>query len=211
MNLPSTSEGASSLPPIDPTKRALTKADFEAAAGALGCSVAVVRAVAHVESAGSGFLPDGRPTILYEAHIFDRLTRGRYRAFTDTRGIPISTQNWSRKNYGESGEYQYSRMGVAATYDSNVAHESTSWGMFQLMGMNWRALRYADLTQFLGCMESAAGQLDGFVRFVKANNLAGFLHDLKWAEFARGYNGPSYTENAYDAKLAAAYVRFRDA
>lgn len=220
----STSQGGSSprqndeLPPqvgtvaqTNPASRVLTNTDFAVAARALDCSVAAVRAVAYVESATSGFLSDGRPTILFEAHIFDRLTKGRYRGFTDTRGIPISTQNWTRKNYGESGAFQYTRLRVAASYDFNAAHESTSWGAFQLMGMNWKALGYADVPQFLGCMESAAGQLDGFVRFVRLNNLASALQTLDWKQFALKYNGPGYAQNAYDVKMAAAYARFRDA
>lgn len=44
------------------------------AAKRLGVDVPTVRAVAEVESNGVGFLPDGRPKILFERHIFSRLT-----------------------------------------------------------------------------------------------------------------------------------------
>ncbi len=52
------------------------------AAQALGCEVAAVRAVAEVESRGSGFDAQGRPTILYERHVFARNTapKGRFNA-----------------------------------------------------------------------------------------------------------------------------------
>jgi hypothetical protein len=190
--------------------RKLTDRDFAAAARALNVPVAAVRAVAHVESAGSGFLPDGRPTILYEAHIFDRLTKGKHRDHKDSRGLPISTTQWNRKNYGQSGEYQYHRLELAAALDFDAAHEATSWGMFQIMGMNWKAMNYNDVGDFLHCMSSAAGQLDGFVRFIRINALLVPLQDRDWAEFARRYNGPGYAKNAYDAKLAAAYERFRN-
>ena len=53
----------------------LTEADYAAAAGRLGCSVAAIKAVAKVESKGSGFLPSGEPRILFERHVF----RHRYR------------------------------------------------------------------------------------------------------------------------------------
>ena len=32
--------------------------------------------------------------------------------------------------------------------------------------------------------------------------------DLRWADFARRYNGPRYAENRYDEKMAEAYTRY---
>ena len=52
--------------------------DITAAAAALQCEPGAVRAVCDVESAGGGFLADGRPKILFEAHIFSGLTRHRW-------------------------------------------------------------------------------------------------------------------------------------
>jgi two-component sensor histidine kinase len=52
--------------------QALTEEDYKRAARRLGCSVAAIKAVAEVEAPGSGFLPDGRPKILFERHIFRR-------------------------------------------------------------------------------------------------------------------------------------------
>jgi N-acetylmuramidase len=48
----------------------IQESDYQAAAQSLGCEVAAVKAVAAVESAGHGFLPNGKPKILFEAHIF---------------------------------------------------------------------------------------------------------------------------------------------
>ena len=45
----------------------LDDAAIASAANKLGCEVAAVRAVVDVES-GGGFLPDGRPKILFERH-----------------------------------------------------------------------------------------------------------------------------------------------
>ena len=30
----------------------------------------------------------------------------------------------------------------------------------------------------------------------------------KWANFAKGYNGPAYADNAYDVKMETAYNHF---
>lgn len=64
--------------PQPPRKPALTDADFASAARTLRVSVPAIKAVAQVESPRGGFLPDGRPTLLFEAHIFGRLTGHRY-------------------------------------------------------------------------------------------------------------------------------------
>jgi N-acetylmuramidase len=56
-------------------QRTLTDADFARAAKELNVEVAAIHAVAEVEAAGAGFLPDGRPAILYEAHIFTSIRR----------------------------------------------------------------------------------------------------------------------------------------
>jgi hypothetical protein len=46
------------------------------------------------------------------------------------------------------------------------------------------------------------------VNFIKANQLADPLRRHDWAAFARRYNGPGYTANSYDTKLAAAHQRW---
>jgi len=38
--------------------------------------------------------------------------------------------------------------------------------------------------------------------------LTGALKSKDWAVFARRYNGPGYQANAYDKKLARAYLLF---
>ena len=60
----------------------LTAADFARAAKNLNVEIAAIRAVAEVEAAGAGFLPDGRPAILYEAHVFHKETGGKHAGAT---------------------------------------------------------------------------------------------------------------------------------
>jgi hypothetical protein len=58
-------------------------------------------------------------------------------------------------------------------------------------------------------MASEANQLKQMAAFI---NSAGLLDELKnkdWAGFAKGYNGPAYAKNAYDAKLATAYEKYK--
>jgi hypothetical protein len=190
----------------------LTDADYEQAAGRLGCSVAAVKAVAEVESAGRGFLLDGRPTILYEAHIFDRLTKGQFRGAVDRFGVSLSVPMWDRKLYGASGAHQYLRLEDAMALDERAAVFATSWGMFQIMGFNFAALGYPDVDTFREVIEAkdtAAEQLEMFIQFILVNGLDDELRELRWTDFARGYNGPAYAANQYDIKMSAAYAKHR--
>ena len=64
----------------------LTDADFARAAKDAERRDAAIRAVAEVEAAGAGFLPDGRPAMLYEAHIFHK-HKGAHADANDRRGV----------------------------------------------------------------------------------------------------------------------------
>ncbi|AZA64465.1 DUF3380 domain-containing protein [Chryseobacterium carnipullorum] len=58
--------------------KTLTEQDYINAAKELGCEVAAIKAVAEVESRGSGFLSSGEPKILFERHRFYKYTNGKY-------------------------------------------------------------------------------------------------------------------------------------
>lgn len=182
----------------------LTEADYRAAAKSLGCSAAAIKAVAEVESIGDGFLHTGEPKILFEAHVFDRLTAGKYRSSHPG----ISSSRWNRTLYGPAGLHQHKRLREAVALDRDAALQSASWGRFQVMGFNWRVCGYASLQAFVNDMiDSEAGHLRAFVGYVKARGLADELQRLDWPGFAYGYNGSGYAENRYDTKMASAYMR----
>jgi hypothetical protein len=189
----------------------LSIADLVAAADKLGVPLASVRAVNEVESTGSGFLLDGRPKILFERHIFwKRLqARGIDPALIAAKYPNICSQ--TRGGYmGNAAEY--TRLATAELIDPAAAYESASWGAFQVMGYHWQRLGYSCVDEFVARMEnSEADQLDAFVRYVAADaGLLAALKARKWAAFAKGYNGPDYASNLYDAKLAQAWLKYAD-
>jgi peptidoglycan hydrolase-like protein with peptidoglycan-binding domain len=189
--------GAPSIDFAGPGTR-LDGGDIEAAAEALGCSVAAIKAVIDVESRG-GFLPDRRPRILFERHYFSRLTKGAHDSQSD-----ISNPKWGGYTGGPA---EYARLARAIALNRDAALRSASWGMFQIMGDNCGLAGFADAESFVAAMVSGEkAQLDAFVSFVRASRLADELARTDWAGFARGYNGPKYAENKYDIKLAAAYA-----
>jgi len=170
------------------------------AAAAIGCEVAAIRAVIDVESQG-GFLPDGRPKILFERHYFSRLTQRRY----DSAHPDISQPAWGGYR---GGAREYERLGRAIVLDRDAALRSASWGAFQIMGDNYALCGFASVDDFVEAMVSGApAQLGAFVSFIRKTGLSDELIRADWAGFARGYNGPAYKANRYDEKLAAAYRR----
>jgi hypothetical protein len=182
----------------------LTEADFQRAAEALNCEVACIKAVNEVESAGSGFLPSGRPKILFEAHIFSRRTNRQY----DTTHADISSRTWNKALY-KGGEREYERLERAIALDAKAALASASWGRFQIMGFNHADAGYATLETFVQAMFQSEGkQLDAFINFIRRKKLDAALREKRWADFARGYNGAGYAANQYDVKLKKAYERF---
>ena len=166
--------------------------------------------MAEVEAAGQGFIADGRPAILYEAHVFHRLTKGAHTAAKDRKGVLLSTGKWDRSLYGATGGNQHDRLQDAAKLDATAAHKACSWGTFQIMGENYKAAGCSTIDEFVDRMKSGAGaHLDAFVAFIKANKLDTALRNKNWAAFARGYNGPAYAVNKYDTKMASAYARWK--
>jgi len=191
--------------------RHLSLADLVQAADTLDVPLACVRAVNEVESRGSGFLTDGRPVILFERHVFWRQLQKRG---IDPAPIAAKYPNILSQTPGgyQGNAAEYSRLASAELINAGAAYESASWGAFQVMGYHWQRLGYSGIDEFVACMENSEGdQLDAFVRYVAADTaLLTTLKGRKWAAFAKGYNGPDYARNLYDAKLAQAWLKYAD-
>lgn len=181
----------------------LTDADIADAAARLGIEAAVIAAVAEVESAGGGFLPDKRPKILYEAHVFGRMTLHRY----DASHPNISAPAWDRSLYGAAGAHQYDRLHEAIQLDRLAALQSTSWGRFQILGLNWKEAGFPGVEHFVAAMcESEARHLEAFIGYCRAHDLIRHLAVHDWRAFTKSYNGPGQVE-LYSGRLATAYKR----
>ncbi|WP_257755311.1 N-acetylmuramidase domain-containing protein [Burkholderia glumae] len=189
--------------------RHLTDADLQRAADGLQVDLAAVRAVNEVESKGAGFLPDGRPVILYERHIMYRqLAAAGLDADALAAKYPALVNPKPGGYAGDAAEY--ARLASASQISAACALEATSWGAFQIMGFHWKALGYPDVFAFVEAMKvSEAEQLEAFVRFVLADKvMLAALRGKKWAKFAELYNGKAYAENLYDVKLERAFDRY---
>lgn len=182
------------------------------AAKNLNVPVAALRAVIEVEARGKGFYDNGQPVILFERHVFwQRLTQRNLISLRDKANKErpdLCFPRWTTGSYG-SFSAQHKRLEDAAAYHREVALESCSWGLGQVMGYHWKLLGYPTLQSFINAMfRDEAGQLDAMCRFIKVNRLDNYMRALDWAGFALGYNGSGYRANRYDEKLAAAYRKY---
>lgn len=187
----------------------LTEADFNAAADTLHLPLAVLQAVAEVESKGQGFLPDGRPVMLFERHIFWRQLKQHGLDAAALASAYPGVIGLTPGGY-QGGIIEYERLAMAQQIHEAAAYESASWGAFQVMGFHWKALGYASVEDFVRCMQhSERDHLDAFVRYLNYQPaLIKALQHQQWADFARGYNGPSFARHAYDIKLAQAWTSY---
>jgi peptidoglycan hydrolase-like protein with peptidoglycan-binding domain len=183
-----------------------TEAEYKASADAYSVPVPSVKTVMIVEATGEGYLPDGRPKILFEAHHFHARTGGVFTASHPT----ISQPDWEHaKRHYVGGAGEYDRLALARSLNENAALESASWGAGQVMGFNWRSLNFPSVQAFVAAMQTKAGQMDAMMRYCKVNNLLDemrrFPDPQACRDFARGYNG-SGAVDVYGPKLEEAYA-----
>jgi len=210
----------------DPEQIGLPAADFDQAARRLGCTVAQIRAVDEVESKG-GWFKDVRadilaldgpggfidgphlPKILFEAHIFNRQTQGKFRHSHPN----LSGARWNRALY-VGGQAEWVRLYKAMQLAPRAALMSASVGRYQIMGFNHAAAGFATVEQFWDAMkESETRQLGAFVSFIESKKLGPALRKISNVHadciaFAKGYNGTGFAANNYHVKIARAHAKW---
>lgn len=182
----------------------LTQAGLDFVLGTVGCDLPSLWAVMTVETKGFGFLPLTRqPKILFERHVFYRLTGGVHGNNGD-----ISS---SRAGGYLGGAAEYERLAAAAKLNQEAAIGSTSWGLGQIMGYHAKRLKYASamaMAQAFGRGEDE--QISAMGKFIASESaLAKALVARNWRQVAFYYNGSNYAKNEYDAKLEYYYEKYR--
>lgn len=176
-------------------------ADYEAAAARLGCSAAVVEAVAVVESGKySSWDKNGRPTVLFEPHVFARNSGGRHDgAHVEGRtDLVVSDPRWYKRvkakevRYPSNLDDRWLQIRAAYALNAEAALAAVSWGKFQVLGENWKALGYKNIHDFVQEMtQSEAGMLRIFEKFVVSKKLGPAMCATPpdWRKIALRYNG----------------------
>lgn len=185
--------------------------DYTLASMYLDCESAAVKAVVKVETGGKGgFLSSGRPTILFEGHIFWKQLKNigidpnKYsKSYPD-----IVYSKWDKSKY-KGGEKEYDRLSKAEKINKNAALCSISMGMFQIMGFNYQTCGCKTVDEMWnGMCKSEFMQMIYGMEFIRKSGAAVYLQKKDWKGFARSYNGPEYYKNKYDSKLEIAYKSY---
>lgn len=212
-------EGATEAALLNATavQRAKMLRDEELHAGAqkVGVAPEALKAVRDVESLGYGFLGSGKAVILFEGHVFWNKLRkaGAKPEQFQSGNEDILYPKFIAGNPVYKKD-QHARLEKAAALNipgvdaAALAHQSASWGLFQIMGFHHGRLGFPSVHDFCDAMNrSESDQFDIFLRFLQAENMLDALRQLKWADFARRYNGEKYAENRYDVRLATFYKK----
>ena len=178
-----------------------------------GIHPAALLAVKLIESGTkSGFLDSGKPQILFEGHVFYKYLKANVKSL-DMNKLCAQYPNivypkWDRSKYF-GGEKEWPRLEQARKINLKYANYAASWGMFQVMGFNYKTCGCKSIDEFVEKMcTSQEQQLLLTLNFLKNSNLIVPLQKRQWATFAKGYNGPGFAQNKYHIKLQAAYNNY---
>lgn len=198
---------SSSGPPSAP----VGDASYAAAAASLGpgVQVAMIRAFAEVESGGkSGFGPSGLPIIAYEGHIFRKYTKAAFDKTNPMLSYPYRKKagpEWQANNKNQDTAWKTLNAAMALNHEAALL--ACSWGMFQVMGFNYKTCGYPDVDAFVAAMKAGQqGQLDAFVGFCKATKgLSQAVAAKDFTKCALLYNGPDYGD--YPVRIQKAFKK----
>jgi hypothetical protein len=175
--------------------------DYRVLAARTGLDAPTLYAVRMVEGSPlGGFGPDGRPRILFERHVFRRLTGGAF----DAAHPRVS--NPEPGGYAHGQEETWAQLEEAYALDPEAAYKATSFGLFGILGQNHKTLGFDSPGEMVWFMsQSETHQLEVFVRYLEQDKLLSFLKDKDWARFARRYTGSGISA-AHAEKLERAYA-----
>lgn len=183
----------------------------------------LLRAVVLVEAGKSGFFidwnGDKRIKIQFEPHIFVRVLKrrgvkarlfraGRFRSvYVDGKFILMNKVDRQKK--------EWDAFNKAWKVDKEVTMLSTSYGLGQIMGFNYKLAGYDTVGQMLDHFkESEHNQIQGMIAFMQNRKVRGvsllqMLKNKDFQSFARYYNGPGYKKYNYDTRIENAYKKFK--
>lgn len=169
-----------------------------------------IKAVASVESGGSGWFNSGHPKILYERHYFYRLTKKAVKWLT-FGWIGNSTAGGYTTDINNDGiNDSWNKLVKAAMINPDAAFQSVSIGKFQVMGSHYKMMGYTHpINMLYAAVNTEYSHYAMLVNYIKGNGmekafLALSTNPQACRLFARGYNGKNYEKYNYHIKLANA-------
>jgi hypothetical protein len=172
-----------------------------------------------VEGGGIAFCQNGNPLIRFEPHVFASPKRMAqfgvkpsevpWAADTDEerkqRWLALGFQHGSNCS---TNHYEWDNLQTAISIHEELAYQSTSIGLAQIMGFNHKSFGYSSAKKMFSTFcDNEEAQIKGFFDFVKTRENGALLTALKekdWKTAARYYNGVGQID-VYSEKLEKHY------
>ena len=164
-------------------------------AESLGAEPAALQALVEVETRGRGFDVRKRLRALYEGHVFNARTGGRWLLPEHARYV------WRRLDfsmYGATPDAIYRQIDSAAKLDRDAALRAASWGLPQIMGFNHALAGYASPAEMIEDFKTGGdAQLRALGRFLIAAEIDRPLRMGDVEELARRFNGSAHARTGW--------------
>lgn len=197
----------------------LTKEQVTEIAVSIDLTYPIFAAFLQVESGGTGFDPrNGKIIIQFEPHVFARYLEQfkiPYKISITYEGkrkkYRVDAKDLSLFNGVEGQESEWKAFNTAYQIHAESAMLSTSIGMSQIMGFNYRKIGYRSVNAMWDDFKRGElQQVKGMASFImNTRGLFAALHAQSWSKAAELYNGAGYKVNRYHIKLKNAYDKFK--
>lgn len=184
----------------------VTDQDIRRFAQRLDATPRQIRAVASVESGGSGWDASGMLKCLYERHYGWK----RFQIIVPLLSNPAPGGYTIDADHDGTNDSWEKVADAALTFGEPAkAFECASWGSFQIMGAWWEKLGYSSVIDFVWRLSrSEAEHYEAFIRYIERFGLIDALrkvdgNPMNCLALARGYNGKG--QKGYDGRIAAAF------
>lgn len=152
--------------------------------------------------------------LLFERHEFTtnlRTLDPSQIALAKVQGLAVEKWLGSKEYKDEkTHDQRVSMLNKACAINEEAACRSASFGLFQILGSNFRLAGYANAVELRE--KFAAGgaqeQLSAFIRMSGKNGALVALKSKDWSKFALIWNGKGFKKNSYDSRLASAYAQW---
>lgn len=197
---------------VNPLIPPLSEQGYKNEAARYGIRPEALHAFADVESQATGSTVMGRLPILYEPHVVSRNSFHLHDWWeVPGMGVVCSYPRWynprkkseaippncSRHPYNLKMEERFQLLAFMAEINFDAALAGCSWGMFQVLGENWKALGYASVWHFVVemCDGGEPAQLNAALRFLDHKDVLDDMRKGNWATVIEAYNGPGQVDD----------------
>lgn len=179
-----------------------------------GVDKASLLAFVNVQSSGRPAFCDqsaSQPTILFNGHL---MWKNLSDLGIDPNSLSHQYPEYIYPKYSKAfyqyGKAEYVRFIKASAINSDAAILSSQWGMFQILGSDYKKCGESTLADFVKAMSSGNyQQIRLLAIYLNSINCVVDIAAKNWTLVAKKYNGKTYQQSNIDKKLKKAYDSYK--